>query len=98
MMVGVNGTGKTTTIGKLAWHLQQELGRSVLLAAGDTFRAAAVEQLDDWAERAGCEFVRGEQGSDPAAVVVRRASRPPRRAASTWSSSTPPAACTPSST
>jgi fused signal recognition particle receptor len=69
LMVGVNGTGKTTTIGKLAWHLQQELGRSVLLAAGDTYRAAAVEQLSQWAERAGCELVRAEQGSDPGAVA-----------------------------
>ncbi len=69
LMVGVNGTGKTTTIGKLAWHLQQELGKSVLLAAGDTYRAAAVEQLAQWAERAGCEVVRAEQGSDPGAVA-----------------------------
>jgi fused signal recognition particle receptor len=69
LMVGVNGTGKTTTIGKVAWHLQQELGRSVLLAAGDTFRAAAAEQLQAWAERAGCELVRGEAGSDPGAVA-----------------------------
>jgi fused signal recognition particle receptor len=69
LMVGVNGTGKTTTIGKLAWHLQQELGKSVLLAAGDTYRAAAVEQLAQWAERAGCELVRAEQGSDPGAVA-----------------------------
>ncbi len=68
-MVGVNGTGKTTTIGKLAWHLQKELGKSVLLAAGDTYRAAAVEQLAEWAERAGCELVRAEQGSDPGAVA-----------------------------
>jgi fused signal recognition particle receptor len=69
LTVGVNGTGKTTTIGKLAWHLQKELGRSVLLAAGDTYRAAAVEQLAQWAERAGCELVRAEQGSDPGAVA-----------------------------
>ena len=69
LMVGVNGTGKTTTIGKLAWHLQKELGRSVLLAAGDTYRAAAVEQLSEWADRAGCELVRAEQGSDPGAVA-----------------------------
>ncbi len=69
LMVGVNGSGKTTTIGKMAWHLQQELGRSVLLAAGDTFRAAAAEQLTLWAERAGCEIVRGEEGSDPGAVA-----------------------------
>jgi fused signal recognition particle receptor len=69
LVVGVNGSGKTTTIGKIAWHLQQELGRSVLLAAADTFRAAAAEQLTAWAERAGCEIVRGEPGSDPGAVV-----------------------------
>jgi fused signal recognition particle receptor len=69
LVVGVNGSGKTTTIGKIAWHLQQELGRSVLLAAGDTFRAAAAEQLTLWAERAGCEIVRGEEGSDPGAVA-----------------------------
>jgi fused signal recognition particle receptor len=69
LMVGVNGSGKTTTIGKMAWHLQQELGRSVLLAAADTFRAAAAEQLTLWAERAGCEIVRGQAGSDPGAVA-----------------------------
>ncbi|HTZ86939.1 MAG TPA: signal recognition particle-docking protein FtsY [Solirubrobacteraceae bacterium] len=69
MAVGVNGTGKTTTIGKLAWHLQQELGRSVLLGAADTFRAAATEQLEGWAQRAGCEIVTGEPGSDPGAVA-----------------------------
>ncbi|NLT04947.1 MAG: signal recognition particle-docking protein FtsY [Solirubrobacterales bacterium] len=69
LMVGVNGTGKTTTIGKVAWHLQRELGRSVLLAAGDTFRAAAAEQLEVWAERAGCDIVRGREGSDPGSVI-----------------------------
>jgi fused signal recognition particle receptor len=69
LVTGVNGSGKTTTIGKMAWHLQKELGRSVLLAAGDTFRAAAAEQLELWAERAGAEFVRGQAGSDPGAVV-----------------------------
>ena len=69
LVVGVNGSGKTTTIGKIAWHLQRELGRSVLIAAGDTFRAAAAEQLALWAERAGCEFVRGNPGSDPGAVI-----------------------------
>ncbi len=69
LVTGVNGSGKTTTCGKMAWHLQKELGRSVLLAAGDTFRAAAAEQLTLWAERAGCEIVRGEAGSDPGAVV-----------------------------
>jgi fused signal recognition particle receptor len=69
LVTGVNGSGKTTTIGKVAWHLQNELGRTVLLAAGDTFRAAAAEQLTLWAERAGCEIVRGEPGSDPGAVA-----------------------------
>jgi fused signal recognition particle receptor len=69
MAVGVNGTGKTTTIGKLAWHLQRELGLKVVLGAGDTFRAAAVEQLAGWAERAGCEIVRGPEGSDPGSVA-----------------------------
>jgi fused signal recognition particle receptor len=69
MAVGVNGTGKTTTIGKLAWHLRHELGRSVLLAGADTFRAAAGEQLQGWAERAGCEIVTGAPGSDPGAVA-----------------------------
>ena len=69
LAVGVNGTGKTTTIGKLAWHLQHELGRSVLLVGADTFRAAAGEQLDGWARRAGCAIVVGPEGSDPGAVA-----------------------------
>jgi fused signal recognition particle receptor len=69
MAVGVNGTGKTTTIGKLAWHLREQLGVSVLLGAADTFRAAASEQLEGWAERAGCEIVTGPAGSDPGAVA-----------------------------
>ncbi len=69
MAVGVNGTGKTTTIGKLAWHLQRELGLKVVLGAADTFRAAAVEQLAGWAERAGCEIVTGRDGSDPGSVA-----------------------------
>ena len=69
LVVGVNGTGKTTTIGKLAWHLQKELGLSVLLGAADTYRAAAVDQLAIWAERAGCDLVRAEQGSDAGAVA-----------------------------
>jgi fused signal recognition particle receptor len=67
--VGVNGTGKTTTIGKLAWHLRNELGRTVLLAAADTFRAAASEQLEGWARAADCEIVVGPEGSDPGAVA-----------------------------
>jgi fused signal recognition particle receptor len=69
LMVGVNGTGKTTTVGKLAWHLRQELGRKVVLAAADTFRAAAVEQLEVWAERAGVAFVKGPPGADPGSVA-----------------------------
>jgi len=69
LVVGVNGTGKTTTIGKLAWHLQRELHRSVMLGAADTFRAAAVEQLQGWAQRAGCQIVTGPEGSDPGAVA-----------------------------
>ncbi|HEX8075477.1 MAG TPA: signal recognition particle-docking protein FtsY [Thermoleophilaceae bacterium] len=69
LMVGVNGTGKTTTIGKIAWHLRNELGKSVLLAAGDTFRAAAVEQLVAWGERAGCDVIRAKEGSDPGSVA-----------------------------
>lgn len=69
MAVGVNGTGKTTTIGKLAWHLREQLGASVLLGAADTFRAAASEQLEGWAGRAGCEIVTGPAGSDPGAVA-----------------------------
>ena len=69
MVAGVNGTGKTTTIGKLAWHLQRELGKTVVLGAADTFRAAAVEQLAGWAQRAGCEIVTGPEGSDPGSVA-----------------------------
>src|ERR1700682_5278951 len=69
LAVGVNGTGKTTTIGKLAWHLTHELGLSVLLAGADTFRAAAAEQLEAWAQRAGCQVVIGPAGSDPGAVA-----------------------------
>jgi len=69
MMVGVNGTGKTTTIGKIAWHLSKELGLSVILAAGDTYRAAASEQLAEWAQRAGVELVRGQEGADPGSVA-----------------------------
>jgi len=69
LMVGVNGTGKTTTIGKIAWHLRNELGKSVMLAAGDTYRAAAVEQLAAWAERSGTDIVKAAPGSDPGAVA-----------------------------
>jgi fused signal recognition particle receptor len=68
LVVGVNGTGKTTTIGKLAQKLREH-GRSVTLGAADTFRAAAEEQLEIWAERSGARFVGGERGGDPAAVA-----------------------------
>ena len=84
LVTGVNGSGKTTTIGKMAWHLQKELGRSVLLAAGDTFRAAAAEQLTLWAERAGCEIVRGDAGSDPGAVVFDAIEAAQGARATTW--------------
>lgn len=70
LVVGVNGTGKTTSIGKLCWRLKQE-GKKVLLAAGDTFRAAAETQLEIWAERAGVDIVRLAEGSDPGAVVFK---------------------------
>ena len=68
LMVGVNGVGKTTTIGKLAAKLCAE-GKKVMLVAGDTFRAAAAEQLEIWAQRSGADIVRHEEGSDPASVV-----------------------------
>jgi len=68
LVVGVNGTGKTTTIGKLASRLSEH-GHSVVVAAADTFRAAAEEQLEIWAQRAGADFVGSERGSDPAAVA-----------------------------
>jgi fused signal recognition particle receptor len=68
-MVGVNGTGKTTTIGKIAWHLSKEFGLSVVMGAGDTYRAAAAEQLAEWAKRAGAELVRGQAGADPGSVA-----------------------------
>jgi fused signal recognition particle receptor len=68
MLVGVNGAGKTTTIGKLAAHLKGE-GRSVLLCAADTFRAAAIEQLEVWGERTGIQVIRQNTGSDPSAVM-----------------------------
>ncbi len=68
LVVGVNGTGKTTTIGKIAHQLHRH-GRTVLLGAADTFRAAAEEQLEIWAERSGADFVGGARGSDPAAVA-----------------------------
>lgn len=68
LMIGVNGVGKTTTVGKLAYNLKND-GKKVLLAAADTFRDAAIEQLDIWAKRAGVDIVRHTQGADPGAVV-----------------------------
>lgn len=68
LIVGVNGVGKTTSIAKLAHRLVRE-GRSVLVVAGDTYRAGAVEQLEMWADRIGAQFLRGQQGGDPAAVA-----------------------------
>lgn len=68
LVVGVNGVGKTTSIGKIANRLKQD-GKKVVIAAADTFRAAAVEQLEIWANRAGCEMVKRNEGSDPASVV-----------------------------
>ncbi len=68
LMLGVNGTGKTTTIAKLA-HFYRQAGKQVLIVAADTFRAAAIEQLEIWADRVGCEIIRQEIGSDPGAVV-----------------------------
>jgi fused signal recognition particle receptor len=68
LVVGVNGTGKTTTIGKLAQKLREH-GRDVVVGAADTFRAAAEEQLEEWASRAGARFVGGERGADPASVA-----------------------------
>jgi fused signal recognition particle receptor len=69
LMAGVNGTGKTTTTGKLAYHISRELGHTVVVAAADTFRAAAVEQLELWAQRAGAAFVRGGDRADPGSVA-----------------------------
>lgn len=68
LVIGVNGVGKTTTIGKLANNLKKQ-GKNVLLAAADTFRAAAIEQLEIWADRSGCDIVKQNEGSDPAAVI-----------------------------
>jgi fused signal recognition particle receptor len=68
LVVGVNGVGKTTSIGKLAHRFTRQ-GRKVMIAAGDTFRAGAIHQLERWAERAGCDFVGSEAGRDPAAVA-----------------------------
>ena len=69
LVCGVNGVGKTTTIGKLAYQLHYKMGKKVMLAAGDTFRAAALEQLQVWADRVGCKLVKKEIGSDAASVA-----------------------------
>lgn len=68
LIVGVNGVGKTTTIGKLAYMYKKE-GKKVMLAAGDTFRAAAIDQLEIWAERVNCPIIKHQEGSDPASVI-----------------------------
>lgn len=68
LVIGVNGVGKTTSIGKIATHYKNQ-GKNVLLAAADTFRAAAIDQLDIWAQRSGCEIIKHQENSDPAAVV-----------------------------
>jgi fused signal recognition particle receptor len=81
LVVGVNGTGKTTTIGKLAWHLRNTLDRKVVIGAADTFRAAAVEQLERWGERAGVDVVKGPVGSDPGSVAFDAIARGRERGA-----------------
>lgn len=96
LVIGVNGVGKTTTIGKLAHQLHDQ-GKKVLLCAGDTFRAAAADQLEIWSERAHCDIIRQHEGADPASVVLTP-SRRQERAAATSSSATPQAACTTSRT
>lgn len=68
MVIGVNGAGKTTSIGKLASDMKEQ-GKRVMLAAADTFRAAAADQLEEWSKRAGVEMIKGQEGSDPAAVL-----------------------------
>ncbi len=89
MIAGVNGAGKTTSIAKLAKHCQGQ-GKKVMVAACDTFRAAAVEQLTIWSQRLGCEIVKNQQGSDPRMMPVRKRSP----AILTCSSLIPPAGCT----
>jgi fused signal recognition particle receptor len=74
LVVGVNGSGKTTSIAKIAYRFKQQ-GKRVILGAGDTFRAAAVEQLRIWSERIGCDIVLGDQGGDPGAVAFRATAR-----------------------
>jgi fused signal recognition particle receptor len=81
LVVGVNGTGKTTSIGKLAWHLRKTLGLEVVIGAADTYRAAAVEQLERWGERAGVDVIKGAEGSDPGAVAFDAVARARERGA-----------------
>ncbi|MGQ0832443.1 MAG: signal recognition particle-docking protein FtsY [Microthrixaceae bacterium] len=80
LFVGVNGVGKTTTIGKVGKQ-QAEAGRSVVMAAGDTFRAAAAEQLTTWAERSGADIVRGDEGGDPSSIIFDAVQRAAARSA-----------------
>ncbi len=80
MVIGVNGVGKTTSIGKLAYRYRQ-MGKKVVIAAADTFRAAAIEQLEVWAERADAEIIRQMEGSDPAAVIFDAISAAKKRGA-----------------
>ena len=92
LFVGVNGVGKTTTVGKVASRMSAS-GNKVLLAAGDTFRAAAAEQLSMWATRAGADIVRGSEGGDPSSVVFDAVQRAVRED-TPWCSPTPPGGCT----
>jgi fused signal recognition particle receptor len=78
MVIGVNGVGKTTTIAKLG-HQAREEGKTVMFVAGDTFRAAAIEQLQVWGDRVGAEVIKQKQGSDPSAVVFDGSPRPLQR-------------------
>ena len=80
LVIGVNGVGKTTSIGKIAYNLRRQ-GKSVLVAAADTFRAAAIEQLSVWCDRAGAELIHQNEGSDPAAVVFDAAAAAKKRGA-----------------
>lgn len=80
MVIGVNGVGKTTSIGKLA-HMYKKMGKKVVIAAADTFRAAAIEQLEVWADRANAEIIKQQEGSDPAAVIFDAVSAAKKRGA-----------------
>ena len=95
LMAGVNGTGKTTTAGKLAHHLSREVGHNVVMVAADTFRAAAVEQLEMWADRAGAAFrAGGRPGRPPSSVAFEGVWPPAYARAPMWSSSIRRAGCT----